>query len=116
MGIVFALYFVAIKCRSPSIRRRAVDFLSKVQPQREGIWDARVLRAVSQYAADFEESGCLGPLTEGSETWPLKEQRIHGIYIFPHCDLEMRIQRVKFVWQPLGPEEGWKDWDKDIVF
>jgi hypothetical protein len=112
MGIIFALYFTAIKCRSPDIRRRAIYFLSQVNPQREGMWDAMVLKAIAQYAVEFEESGCLGSATVDPETWPLEEQRIHGIYIDPHCDLQGRVQKVTFVWRP----GVWRDWEKDIKF
>ena len=112
MGIIFALYFTAIKCRSPDTRRRASYFLSQVNPQREGMWDAMVLRAISQYVVEFEESGCLGSVTVDPETWPLEEQRIHGIYIDPHCDLQGRVQKVTFVWRP----GVWRDWEKNIKF
>jgi hypothetical protein len=112
MGIVFALYFTAIKCRSPDIRRRACYFLSRVNPRQEGIWDAMVLKAISLYVVKFEESGCLGIVTADPGTWPLEEQRIHGIYIDPHCDLQGKVQKVTFVWQP----GVWTDWEKDIKF
>jgi hypothetical protein len=112
MGIIFALYFTAIKCRSPDIRRRAIYFLSQVNPQREGMWDAMVLRALSQYVVEFEESGCLRAVTSDPRTWPLEEQRIHGIYIDSHCDLQRRVQKVTFVWRP----GDWKDWEKEIKF
>jgi hypothetical protein len=116
MGIIFALYFTAIKCRSPSIRRRAASLLSQVNPQREGIWDARVLRSISQYVADFEESCCRIAVTEDPGTWLGEEQRIHSIDIFPCCDLQRRIQRVKFVWRPVSTDCMWRDWVKDINF
>jgi hypothetical protein len=112
MGIIFALYFAAIKCRSPNIRRRAIYFLSQANPQREGMWDAMVLKAASQYVVEFEESGCLGSMTANPETWPLEEQRIHGVYIDSHCDLQGRVQKVTFVWRP----GVWSAWEKEIKF
>lgn len=116
MGVVFALYFTAIKCRSPHIRRQATDLLTKVYPQREGMWDARALAVISQYARDFEESGCTMTLTEDTQSWPLREQRIHGIYPYPQYDLARRTQQVQFVWRPLGVNTEWEGWVKTISF
>jgi hypothetical protein len=41
MQLIPPLYYTAIKCRIPSIRRRAVDLL-RLAPRHEGLWSAQV--------------------------------------------------------------------------
>ena len=115
-GLVFALYFVAIKCRSPTIRRQAANFLSFVEPQREGMWDARVLDVVSRYVIEVEERNCLIPVTEERWTWPGEISRLHAINVVHKCDYERRVQRFTFVWMPAGNEGGYIEWSEDITF
>jgi hypothetical protein len=55
------------------------------------MWEAMALRAISQYVIEFEESGCYGSVTVDPETWLEEEQRIHGVYISPHCDFQRRV-------------------------
>lgn len=116
MGLIFALYFVAIKCRSPVLRRQATYMLSRVKPCKEGMWDARVMEKVSQYVIEIEERGCVEPVTEEVRTWPGEECRVHGIYIFPRCDYKGRVQRVKCVGGPGAKEGGLAEWVEDIRF
>jgi hypothetical protein len=117
MGLIFALYFVAIKCRSPTLRRQATYFLSLVEPRREGMWDANVLEKISQYVIEVEERDCMERVTEDVQTWPRDECRVNGMYIFPRCDYEARVQRVKFFWGPGGRRNsGLQDWVEDIRF
>lgn len=115
MGIIFSLYFVAIKCRSPILRRQATDFLSQVEPSREGMWDARVLEKIAQHVIEVEESSCVEPVTEDMRTWPGDEGRIHGIYIFTRCYYARRRQMVTLYW---GPSESRAELElaKEITF
>jgi hypothetical protein len=116
MGLIFALYFVAIKCRSPTLRRQATHLLSRVKPRREGMWDARVMEKISQYVIEVEERGCVEPVTEEVRTWPGEKCRVHGIYIFPRCDYKSRVQSVQCIWRPGGKEGGLVEWVEDIRF
>lgn len=115
-ALIFALYFVAIKCRSPTIRRQAAKFLSLVEPQREGMLDARVLHVVSRYVIEFEERSCLIPVTEERWTWPRETSRLHAIDMSRKCDYERRTQSFTFVWMPDGNEGGYNQWSEDITF
>jgi hypothetical protein len=114
MELIFSLYFVAIKCRSPTLRRRAINFLSQVDPRREGVWDAHILGKVSQYVIETEEIDCTEPVTEEVMTWPGVECRVHAIYIFPVCDYVKRVQKVQCFGGP-GSKLG-SEWVVDIVF
>ncbi|KAL9067907.1 MAG: hypothetical protein Q9157_006654, partial [Trypethelium eluteriae] len=56
MGAVPALYFVAVKCRHPVIRRRAIGLLLS-SPRREGLWDAYRAGRVAERVMLREEVG-----------------------------------------------------------
>ncbi|KAF4627221.1 hypothetical protein G7Y89_g10936 [Cudoniella acicularis] len=56
MGIIEALFWTAIKCRSPSIRHRAIDILRKVTWQ-EGVWNAEMMVAMAEKFVATEEEG-----------------------------------------------------------
>lgn len=53
-GIIPMAYWTATKCRSPVIRRRAIDVL-RYFPAREGLWKADYLSVVATMVADIEE-------------------------------------------------------------
>lgn len=114
MGVIFGLYFTATKCRSPSTRRRAANLFSQVSPQREGMWDAKVLRPIVEYAITFEESSCTSPVTEDMESWPMEAQRIHGIYLLPQSDSMMKTQKVRILCNPMRRHDTWRDWVEDV--
>ncbi|KIW14923.1 hypothetical protein PV08_07709 [Exophiala spinifera] len=114
MGLSFALYFTAVKCRSPSIRRRAIELLSKATTAQEGLWNTRVLLSIARFILKHEESFVSGPpSTENPKDWPRLEDRIHAAYIIPFCDLERRLQQVQYVWRP---GQAWETWTEDILF
>ncbi|KAL6247506.1 hypothetical protein RBB50_005852 [Rhinocladiella similis] len=113
MGLSFALYFTAIKCRSPCIRRQAIDLLSKATIVQEGLWNTQVLSLIAKFILKHEESFCGSHLTEDPKDWPRLEHRIHGAYILPISDLARRIQQVQYVWRP---SKAWKTWTEDVSF
>lgn len=53
-GVIPPLYFTAIKCRNPQIRRRALTILSSVSG-REGLWDYDIVVAVAKRVVELEE-------------------------------------------------------------
>jgi hypothetical protein len=55
MGILPSLYYTAVRCRDPIIRRKALALLS-ASPRREGIWDSLVLAAIVRWVIGEEES------------------------------------------------------------
>ncbi|KAK2623983.1 hypothetical protein QTJ16_006617 [Diplocarpon rosae] len=52
--VIVPLWVVGLKCREPSIRRGAIDFLL-ANPRREGIWDSVFAGNVLRWAMDVEE-------------------------------------------------------------
>ncbi|MCJ1238414.1 hypothetical protein MMC14_006403 [Varicellaria rhodocarpa] len=57
MGILPPLYFVASRCRHPSIRRRALHLLRK-GPSQEGIWHSMMLSNIAERIINIEEMDC----------------------------------------------------------
>jgi hypothetical protein len=61
MDVTPPLYFVAVKCRVPSIRRAAISLLETTMPRTEGIWIASLCVAVAKRIIQVEEEdhpGC----------------------------------------------------------
>ena len=54
-GIITPLFYTAVNCRDPSIRRRAVSLLSS--PRHEGAWSAVDAARVGSIAIEAEEEG-----------------------------------------------------------
>ncbi|KAK5168279.1 uncharacterized protein LTR77_006848 [Saxophila tyrrhenica] len=60
MGIVSPLYFTALKCRDPILRRRAIQILQEHNSQ-EGAWDSRTMAAAASSLMFVEERGLHAP-------------------------------------------------------
>jgi hypothetical protein len=54
MGFIPPLYYTAIKCRVPSIRRKAVNLLLAA-PHREGVWDGIMVAEIARHIMRIEE-------------------------------------------------------------
>lgn len=81
------------------------------------MWDARVMEKVSQHVIEVEESSCVEPVTEDIRTWPEENYRVHGVYVFPRCDYEARVQKIKLFWGPGSSVDRFgEQWVKDIRF
>ncbi|CZR57815.1 uncharacterized protein PAC_07704 [Phialocephala subalpina] len=59
MGILPQLYFVASRCRHPSIRRQALHLLRQ-GPSQEGIWHREMLTNIAERLMCLEEMDCEG--------------------------------------------------------
>lgn len=53
-GIVPSLYYTALKCRDPEIRRKAIALLKR-SPRRDGPWDALEAALSAELVVQFEE-------------------------------------------------------------
>ena len=115
-GIIFALYFTALKCRSPEIRRQAVSLLSHANPQCEAMWDARILGKICQRVIETEESGCVFTVTEDPLTWPMEEQRVHSAFTLPNQEPALNSYQILFIWRPGGPGGAWMNWSETITW
>jgi len=56
IGVIFPLFWVAIKLRKPQSRRRAVELLGSMHHQ-EGAWKSTSAAKVAQFVIDVEEEG-----------------------------------------------------------
>jgi hypothetical protein len=74
MRIIPPLYYTAIKCRDPDIRRRALNLLRFAAP-REGLWNARIAMRVAERVIEIEEKemGIAIPPSEVSRIHAVKE-------------------------------------------
>lgn len=79
LAIIPCLFYTAIKCRLPELRRKAVSLLERV-PRREGLWDAKEAALVAERVIEFEERFVCDDELRGSFSIP-EESRIHDVDI-----------------------------------
>ncbi|KAL4816017.1 hypothetical protein BDW67DRAFT_57557 [Aspergillus spinulosporus] len=60
--IIAPVYYAAVRCRNPFLRRRALNILLQYS-KREGMWDARLYAQVTKVVVEAEESQCPEPPT-----------------------------------------------------
>ncbi|KFZ06271.1 hypothetical protein V501_07551 [Pseudogymnoascus sp. VKM F-4519 (FW-2642)] len=76
-GVIFPLFFVAMKCRHPLIRRQAIALLETADHQ-EGTWESVGAAKVAEFVMDVEEENL--PQGAGSEQ-VLESARVHLVNI-----------------------------------
>ncbi|KAJ5714932.1 uncharacterized protein N7483_012113 [Penicillium malachiteum] len=81
MQILGPLYFTALKCRHPAIRRRALEML-QLAPRREGLWNAHYAYVTAKRVIQLEERDLNG------HELPNETSRVRGL---PLPDDEARI-------------------------
>jgi len=107
--VIPVLYFVAIKCRHPLIRRKAISLLSS-SPRREGLWDAAPVARAAQRVMAIEEEPLDSP---GRDDFPPEWSRVHDV------DFKTPLSRpgshqVRFETRPDGPDGEILSWDEYI--
>lgn len=119
MGAMPAVYFTALKCRDPVIRRRAIQVLAGMRPRREGLWDARQLEAIAKRVLEVEEGdgirseGCDG--CDGLE-WPAERNRVTDARLGTGYWEGRREQEVEFVTRSRGLDVEWEVWTEYIAW
>jgi hypothetical protein len=73
MQMIGPLYYTAVKCRDPVIRRQALNLL-KLAPRREGLWNAHHAYVTAKRIIEIEEKG----LRNRSEL-PNESSRLRGV-------------------------------------
>ncbi|KAK3955302.1 hypothetical protein QBC32DRAFT_253555 [Pseudoneurospora amorphoporcata] len=53
--VIAPLFFVAIKCRHPEVRRAALDLLRRNPARRENVWRADIMASIADYTIKLEE-------------------------------------------------------------
>lgn len=74
MEIVSPIYFIAIKCRHPQLRRQAVGILRQTI-RREGLWDSNMAAVIAERIMKVEEANL--NVLDGSQS-PAEEDRVHN--------------------------------------
>jgi hypothetical protein len=107
MPMIPILHFVAIKCRWPQIRRRAIDYL-RMCPQRECMFTSRYSLILAEKVMEIEElslpKGRSG--VPADNALPSEASRIYHIN-FPPLSGSRHGRAVNFLTKPQGISEPW---------
>lgn len=104
-GVIPPLYFCAMKCRDPTLRRKAVQLMQR-DPRRECIWACLAMDRVMEKVISLEEGDDHIDLTTCSPTpeptkWPPEERRLHYVAVISnessHDSQRLTLQLTKFV-------------------
>ncbi|KAJ9292697.1 transcriptional regulator family: Fungal Specific TF [Paecilomyces variotii] len=79
MGIIPPLYYTAVKCREPILRRKAIDLISNYN-RREGMWDGIMYAKVAEFVVAREEEK-QGSLPVEMRTLPPSTCRVYEALI-----------------------------------
>ena len=80
------LYFTAIKCRNPRLRRRALNIIRHI-PKRNSIWAKIPTEAILESIIAFEETTSNFSPVPLSQTVPAEHRRVHHIQLLAQSDL-----------------------------
>lgn len=111
METVSPLYLIAIKCRHPRIRRRAIAVLRR-RVRREGLWDSGKAAAIAERIVELEEAEL--EILDGS-VLPREELRVRNCRIDSEPglnDLSVSGHRVTFFTMPEGVGGRWHTWEE----
>jgi len=111
METVSPLYLIAIKCRHPLIRRRAIAVLRR-RVRREGLWDSGKAAAIAERIVELEEAEL--EVLDGS-VLPREEVRVRNCRIDSGPglnDLSASGHRVTFFTMPEGVGGRWRTWEE----
>ncbi|KAK5695617.1 hypothetical protein LTR17_024544 [Elasticomyces elasticus] len=111
MELVSPLYYIAIKCRDPNIRRRAIALLRQTR-RREGLWDSNMAAAIAERIAALEEVN-LSTL-DGSEL-PAEEDRVHNTEISTMVSENPHEHTLRYYSKAYGLDKEFKIWTERIV-
>lgn len=83
--VVLPLYFAAIKCRHPTLRRKALRLMRQA-PEQESLWPLGVIGCVIEKVISLEEDSeptCFSEMSLPSEGFPLppEARRIHHVAV-----------------------------------
>ncbi|RFU33010.1 hypothetical protein B7463_g3342, partial [Scytalidium lignicola] len=122
MGAIPVVYFTALKCRCPRLRRQAVHLLSIMRPRREGLWDSRQLAGICKRVIELEE-GIQGmvdderlEMSRDRILWPVDGRRVYDVVIVADYLDNKRVQRLEFKTRPLGQAGSWNVWTEDLTW
>ena len=107
LGIIPPLFFVAIKCRHPELRRRALSMLEE-QPQ-HGLWGALSTVEAVRKAIELEEDGLdkgpMGPQKVCRLRLPEEAKRVHNFDVLVSTASSPRPDSIR-VWRVIRDANG----------
>ena len=117
LGIIAPLFYAALKCRDPWVRREAISCLH-VAPHRESIWDGELAAAAARKIMEIEEQGFYDRVVDDCQngdvpTLPVTH-RFHEVQVVlqDRCKgigkVVCRRKRGKSEPVFAGEEEGWE--------
>ena len=88
MELIPPLYFTAIKCRHPRLRRDAISLLQRCLQhslRRKSVWGAVVTAAVAERVIPLEEKALASKVERGKDLgcWPKELRRFHDVVVGP---------------------------------
>jgi hypothetical protein len=103
MGLIPPLYYTAVKCRDPSLRRIAIDLLATYRRQ-EGLWEAWKQAKIAGYVMGIEE-GRQSHLPVEARIPPRDVERIYEVLILE----ETKSRGIEFILmsKPNGADGDW---------
>jgi hypothetical protein len=108
-GIIFSLFWTAVKCRDGVIRRRAIALLE--QSWQEGVWIGMVQAAIAKRIVEIEEDQPYEQYPDVGRTKMAAnirdEVRVHNV----SSDVDKAGKRAKIVL--LMRRNGWQDFPED---
>ncbi|KAL4751207.1 hypothetical protein BDW72DRAFT_98639 [Aspergillus terricola var. indicus] len=101
--IIAPMYYAALRCRNPFLRRRALNILFQYS-KREGMWDARHYAQVTKIVVEIEESQCPKP--------PMSEKDIGSLArvyeVVQLKEIKANPTQVVLYMKPEGVNGPWK--------
>jgi hypothetical protein len=116
MGYIAPVYFVALKCRYPTLRRRAIKLLADF-PRQEGLWHSTRAASIASRVAAIEEAHIppeiLADPTTGPDIIPA-HSRIHDAIIVSNVLYNPCRSLITFSQRVNEPDGGWCFWQEEI--
>lgn len=105
--LIGPIHWVAIKCREPTVRRRAIAVLRGMH-RREAMWDSKMAAIIAERVVAIEEEALLGGLGNGEMLLlPGEEARVH----YSHTDSWAGVSGDGFeIMHRLKSGGIWEEW------
>ncbi|PWY65675.1 hypothetical protein BO94DRAFT_629207 [Aspergillus sclerotioniger CBS 115572] len=104
-SIITGLYYTAIKCRNPIIRREAIRLLDQCTKQ-EGLWNKRVVAKVAQVIMELEEEN-LSYLPIAKRIPEEKDRIYETVKSIPVGESMQCRRQLVLLSKPNGPDGAW---------
>ncbi|KAH8693810.1 hypothetical protein BGW36DRAFT_399066 [Talaromyces proteolyticus] len=111
-GFILPMYYTALKCRIPRIRRLAIRILRSA-PHREGVWNGPLLAKVLEEVIRIEENGLCTVDTGDEEDADLQSPKTKDFFR-PNINLSSRIWDVSVILPDRDDDDTFMSYKKRI--